>query len=97
MRCIIAKIITTYHDVDIHIKNLKYMYKKDMYVPIYYQMALIQGLSSAQAGLVLYFFTEASKIGVEFVHQYFGSPIHFVEPERVDIEVNRVTELEKLL
>jgi len=90
-----AKFLCSKHEVDIHVKNLEYMYKKDKYIPAFYQIALIKGLANAPAGCVLYFFTEINKLGVDFVQTYFGSPVDFeIEPK---VTTRRIKELEDLL
>lgn len=94
-RIIIAKIFNTYDDVDIHVKILTYMFKQQDYIPVFYQMALIKGLSSASEGIVLQFFAELAKKNIELLYKYFGTPMNFVEPEH--FSGTQLEDLKKLL
>jgi hypothetical protein len=75
-----AKILSTYGETDLHIKNVLFMIEKNGYLPIYYQMALIKGLTQADSGIILYFYTQMAEKNFTALMQYFGMP-------DIDIEV----------
>lgn len=92
-----AGFFRTYNDVDSHIDILVYLHSKNGYIPIFYQMAVINSLSVAIPGLVMYFFAELNKRNKQLMIDYFGSPVDLGLPEKPKVTINRISELTKML
>jgi len=89
-----SKLLNSRHEIDLHIDNLCFMYSETGYIPVYYQLALIKGLSGTTEGMVLYFMQELSAKNKQLLIDYFGTPVELEIPL---CPTGRIEELKNLL